>query len=77
VESSQAFVQKSSQRKDIIKIDAKLAEINSAVLAEYNAQLHRLSELHVPGSAPEETNIAEDEEEAKLAEGSNFGNKGR
>ncbi|KAJ7264302.1 hypothetical protein C8J57DRAFT_1230770 [Mycena rebaudengoi] len=75
--AARPLFKKSSQRKDIIKIDAKLAEINSGVLAEYEAQLHLFSELHVPGSAPEEPNISEDEEKAKLAEGSNFGNKGR
>ncbi|KAJ7264350.1 hypothetical protein C8J57DRAFT_1624941 [Mycena rebaudengoi] len=69
--------ERSSQRKDIIRIDAKSAEINSAVLAQYEAQLHRLSELHAPGKAPEEAYIVEDEEEDKSAQGGNFGDTGR
>ncbi|KAJ7264358.1 hypothetical protein C8J57DRAFT_1624960 [Mycena rebaudengoi] len=51
----------SSQMKDIINTDAKLAEVDSAFLEEYEQQLQRLSELHVPGSAPELTYIGEDE----------------
>ncbi|KAJ7280848.1 hypothetical protein C8J57DRAFT_1711819 [Mycena rebaudengoi] len=53
----------SSQMKDIIKIDAKLAEIDSAVLAEYEEQLQLLSELHMSVSAPEEGYITEEEED--------------
>ncbi|KAJ7256292.1 hypothetical protein C8J57DRAFT_1650715 [Mycena rebaudengoi] len=72
--------ERSSQMKDITKIDAKLAEVDSAVLVEYEEQLQRLSEFHVPGSAPEETDIVEDEEkeeEDKLAEENDFGDKGK
>jgi hypothetical protein len=47
--------------KDIINTDAKLAEVDSVFLEEYEQQLQRLSELHVPGSAPELTYIGEDE----------------
>ncbi|KAJ7237870.1 hypothetical protein C8J57DRAFT_1529128 [Mycena rebaudengoi] len=37
----------SSKMKDIMKIDAKLAEVDSAILEEYEQQLQRLSELHM------------------------------
>ncbi|KAJ7245231.1 hypothetical protein C8J57DRAFT_1679767 [Mycena rebaudengoi] len=41
--AARPLFERSSQTNDIIKIDAKLAEINSSVLAEYEAQLHQLS----------------------------------
>jgi hypothetical protein len=53
---------RSSQMKDITRIDAKLAEIDPAVLAEYEEQLQRLSELNLPGSLLEETSSGDDEE---------------
>jgi hypothetical protein len=46
-------------------------------LEEYEQQLERLSELHVPGSAPELTYIGEDEEEDNLAQGSDFEDEGK
>ncbi|KAJ7238162.1 hypothetical protein C8J57DRAFT_1246581 [Mycena rebaudengoi] len=67
--AARPLFERSSQTKDVIKIDAKLAKADSAVLVEYEQQLQRLSELHVPGSAPEETCIVEDEEEDNLAPG--------
>ncbi|KAJ7279520.1 hypothetical protein C8J57DRAFT_1221180 [Mycena rebaudengoi] len=67
----------SSQMKDIIKIDAKLAEVDSAILVEYEEQLQQLSELHVPIRAPEDTYITEEEEEDELAQGTDVGDKGR
>jgi hypothetical protein len=58
--TARPLFERSSQMKDITRIDAKLAEVDSVVLAEYEGQFHQLSELHV--STPEETIIAEDEE---------------
>ncbi|KAJ7244223.1 hypothetical protein C8J57DRAFT_1242935 [Mycena rebaudengoi] len=55
----------SSQMKDIIKVDKKLAEVDSAVFVKYEEQLQHLPD--VPVNAPEE------EEEA---EGIDFGDKG-
>jgi hypothetical protein len=67
--------------KDIIKLDAKLAEVDSAVLVEYEEKLQHLSDLCVPGSTLKEKYVVEDgEEEAEedtLAHTSDFGNKGR
>jgi tetratricopeptide (TPR) repeat protein len=60
--------EQSSQMKDITHIDAKLAEVDSVVLAEYEEQ------LHVPVSALEEEEEAEEDE---LAQGSDVGDKGR
>jgi hypothetical protein len=74
---------RSSQMKDVIKIDTKIAEVDSAILAKYEVQLQHLSELHVPVSALEEAYITEEEEEeeeeeeSKLAQGSNIWDKGR
>ncbi|KAJ7254446.1 hypothetical protein C8J57DRAFT_1657679 [Mycena rebaudengoi] len=75
--AARPLFERSSQMKDIIKIDAKLAEIDSTFLEEYEQQLQRLSELHVPGSAPEEKCIGGDEEEDNLAQGSNFEAEGK
>ncbi|KAJ7257449.1 hypothetical protein C8J57DRAFT_1721217 [Mycena rebaudengoi] len=74
--AARPLFERSSQMKDIIKIDAKLGEVDSAILVE---QLQQLSELDVPGSAPEETYIVEDEEEEenKVAEGSDVGDTAR
>ncbi|KAJ7261513.1 hypothetical protein C8J57DRAFT_1514041 [Mycena rebaudengoi] len=69
--------ERSLQMQDIIKIDAKLAEVDSAVLAEYEKQLQQRSELHVPGSAPDLTYIEEDEEEDNLGQGSDFEDEGK
>jgi tetratricopeptide (TPR) repeat protein len=55
--------ERSSQMKDIIEIDTKLAEVDSAILVEYEEQLQRLSELHVPIRVPEEAYIIEEDEE--------------
>ncbi|KAJ7240903.1 hypothetical protein C8J57DRAFT_1561900 [Mycena rebaudengoi] len=52
--TARPLFERSSQIKDIIKIDAKLVRVDSAVLAEYEEQLQRLSELHVPALLPEE-----------------------
>jgi hypothetical protein len=60
--TARPLFERSSQMKDITWIDAKLAEVDSAVLAEYKEQLQHLSELHVPASAPEEAYITEEEE---------------
>ncbi|KAJ7265622.1 hypothetical protein C8J57DRAFT_1620615, partial [Mycena rebaudengoi] len=77
--AARPLFERSSQMKDILKIDGKLAEVDSAVLAEYEEQLQRLSELHVPVSAPEEAYITEEEEkeEEKSAQGSDVGDKGK
>ncbi|KAJ7268482.1 hypothetical protein C8J57DRAFT_1612585 [Mycena rebaudengoi] len=44
--AARPLFERSSQMKDIAQIDAKLAEVDSAVLAEYEEQLQQLSELH-------------------------------
>ncbi|KAJ7234460.1 hypothetical protein C8J57DRAFT_1729097 [Mycena rebaudengoi] len=64
--------------KDVIKIDTKIAEVDSGILAKYEEQLQNLSELHVPVSALEEVHITEEEEEEenKLAQGSDIWDKG-
>jgi tetratricopeptide (TPR) repeat protein len=54
--------ERSSQMGDIVMIDAKLADVDSAVLFEYEEQLQHLSELHVPVSAPEGAYITEEDE---------------
>ncbi|KAJ7260200.1 hypothetical protein C8J57DRAFT_1471812 [Mycena rebaudengoi] len=70
--------ERSSQMKDVVKIDTKIAEVDSAILAKYEEQLQHLSELHVPVSALEEAYITEEEEEEnKLAQGSDIWDKGR
>jgi hypothetical protein len=72
--------ERSSQMKDIIKIDTKLAEVDSEVLVKSEEQLQRIAELNVRGSAPEETYIVEykeEEEENKVADGSDVGDEGR
>jgi hypothetical protein len=53
----------SSQLKDIIKLDAKLVEVDSAVLVEYDENLQHLAELCVSGSTLEEVFVVEDQEE--------------
>ncbi|KAJ7242259.1 hypothetical protein C8J57DRAFT_1477473 [Mycena rebaudengoi] len=75
--AARPLFKRSSQMKDIIKIDARLAEVDSAFVEEYEQQLQRLSELHVPGSEPELTYIGEDEEEDNLAQGSDFEDEGK
>ncbi|KAJ7217616.1 hypothetical protein C8J57DRAFT_1537603 [Mycena rebaudengoi] len=71
--AARPLFERSFQMKDITCIDAKLVEVDSAVLAEYEEQLQHLSELHVSVSAPEEAFIVEEEYEEKLA----HGDKGR
>jgi tetratricopeptide (TPR) repeat protein len=73
--AAKPLFERSSQMKDILKIDAKLAAVDSAVLVEYQEQLQQLSELHIPVGAPEETYVVEDEEEEKLAQDSDIGNE--
>ncbi|KAJ7279591.1 hypothetical protein C8J57DRAFT_1221245 [Mycena rebaudengoi] len=77
--SARPLFEKSSQMKDIINLDAKLAEVDSAVLAQYEEKLQHPSELYVPASVLEEKEIAEDEEEEEdeLVQTSDFGDKGR
>ncbi|KAJ7233083.1 hypothetical protein C8J57DRAFT_1480468 [Mycena rebaudengoi] len=74
--TTRPLFERSSQMKDVIKIDTKIAEVDSAILAKYEEQLQHLSELHVPVSALEEAYITE-EEENKLAQGSDIWDKGR
>jgi hypothetical protein len=77
--AARPLFKRSSQTKDILKIDGKLAEVDSAVLAEYEKQLQQLSELHVSASAVEEAYITQEEEEEKdkSAQGSDVGDKGK
>ncbi|KAJ7256306.1 hypothetical protein C8J57DRAFT_1650728 [Mycena rebaudengoi] len=79
--AARPLFKRSSQMKDIIMIDANLAEVDAAVLVEYEEQLQRLSELHVPGGAQGtyivEVVEEEEEEDDKLAEENDFGDKGR
>ncbi|KAJ7265591.1 hypothetical protein C8J57DRAFT_1229822 [Mycena rebaudengoi] len=76
--AARPLFKRSSQTKDILMIDRKLAEVDSAVLAGYEEQLQRLSVLHVPVSALEEAYITEEEEEEdKSAQGSDVGDKGK
>ncbi|KAJ7201759.1 hypothetical protein C8J57DRAFT_1736027, partial [Mycena rebaudengoi] len=49
--AARSLFERSSQMKDILMISGKLAEVDSAVLAEYKEQLQRHSELHVSVSA--------------------------
>ncbi|KAJ7261931.1 hypothetical protein C8J57DRAFT_1232068 [Mycena rebaudengoi] len=65
----------SSQMKDVAQIDTKLAEVDSAVLVEYDKQLQWLSELNVPGGAMEGTYIVEEGD--KVVEGSEVRDEGR
>ncbi|KAJ7233076.1 hypothetical protein C8J57DRAFT_1578277 [Mycena rebaudengoi] len=73
--TARPLFERSSQMRDVIKIDTKIAEVDSAILAKYEEQLQHLSELHVPVSALEEAYITE--EENKLAQGSDIWDKGR
>ncbi|KAJ7264333.1 hypothetical protein C8J57DRAFT_1230802 [Mycena rebaudengoi] len=76
--AARPLFEQSSQMKDISRIDAKLAEADSAILDEYEEHLQRLSELHVPGSGVEETIVEdEEEEEDNLAQGSDVEDKGK
>ncbi|KAJ7265196.1 hypothetical protein C8J57DRAFT_1230218 [Mycena rebaudengoi] len=77
--AARPLFERSSQMKDMIKLDAKLAEVDSAVLVEYDEKIQHLSDLCVPGSTPEEKYFVEDEEvdEDELAQTSDFGDKGR
>jgi hypothetical protein len=70
--TARPLFERSSQTKDIAQIDAKLADIDPAVLVGYEEQLQRLSELHAPGSAPELSYIGGNEEQDNLAQGSDF-----
>ncbi|KAJ7292131.1 hypothetical protein C8J57DRAFT_1212532 [Mycena rebaudengoi] len=70
--TARPLFERSSQTKDIAQIDAKLAEVDPVVLAGYEEQLQRLSELHAPGSAPELSYIGGNEEQDNLAQGSDF-----
>ncbi|KAJ7282448.1 hypothetical protein C8J57DRAFT_1463155 [Mycena rebaudengoi] len=63
--AARPLFERSSQMKDIFKIDGKLAEVDSVVLAEYEEHLQHLSELHVPISAPKKAYITGEEEEDK------------
>jgi hypothetical protein len=77
--AARPLFERSSQMKDMIKLDAKLAEVDSAVLVEYEEKLQHLAELCVPGCTSEEKYVIEDEEEEEdtLAHKSDFGDKGR
>jgi hypothetical protein len=70
--AARPLFERSSQMKDVTRIDVRLAAIDSIVLAEYEEQLQRLSELHVPGDVLEETYIMEDEEEERLGQERDF-----
>ncbi|KAJ7247735.1 hypothetical protein C8J57DRAFT_1673528 [Mycena rebaudengoi] len=61
--TARPLFERSSQMKDIIKLDAKLAVVDSAVLVKYEAKLQHLADLCVPCIAPEEKYVVEDEEE--------------
>ncbi|KAJ7253872.1 hypothetical protein C8J57DRAFT_1658920 [Mycena rebaudengoi] len=56
--TARPLFERSSQMKDIIKIDAKLAEVDSAVLAKYEEQLQQLLELHVPAACSSSSTTA-------------------
>jgi tetratricopeptide (TPR) repeat protein len=75
--AARPLFERSTQMKDINWIDAKIAEVDSALLLEYEEQLQRLSELHVPVGTTEGTYIVEDEEEDELAQGSAVGDRVR
>ncbi|KAJ7265630.1 hypothetical protein C8J57DRAFT_1470074 [Mycena rebaudengoi] len=60
--AARPLFERSSQTKDILKIDGKLAEVDSAVLAD------ALEEAYI---------TEEEEEEDKLAQGSDVGDKGK
>ncbi|KAJ7255997.1 hypothetical protein C8J57DRAFT_1651396 [Mycena rebaudengoi] len=77
--TARPLFERSSQMKDITRIDAKLAEVNPAAPPKNEEQPQHLPKLHAPVSAPEETYIAEDdeEEEDQLAQLGNFGDKGQ
>jgi hypothetical protein len=75
--TARPLFERSSQMKDVIKIDTKIIEVGSAVLGEYEEQLQHLSELHVPVDVAEGTYIVEDEDEDELAQGSDIRDKGR
>jgi hypothetical protein len=75
--AARPLFERSSQMGDIVMIDAKLAEVDSAVLVEYEEQLKHLSELHVAVDAAEGAYIVEDEEAGELAQGSDVRDKGR
>ncbi|KAJ7274045.1 hypothetical protein C8J57DRAFT_1714971 [Mycena rebaudengoi] len=78
--TARPLFERSSQMKDVIKLDTKIAEVDFAILAKYEEQLQHLSELHVPVSALEEAYITEEEEEEeenKLAQGSDIWDKGK
>ncbi|KAJ7245078.1 hypothetical protein C8J57DRAFT_1680067 [Mycena rebaudengoi] len=76
--TARPLFERSSQMKDIIKLDAKLAEVDSAVLVKYEAKLQHLVDLCVPCIAPEEKYVVEDEEEEedKLVQTTDFGDNG-
>ncbi|KAJ7247843.1 hypothetical protein C8J57DRAFT_1234126 [Mycena rebaudengoi] len=75
--AARPLFERSSQMKDITRIDAKLAEVDSAVLVEYEEQIQHLSELHLPVRAPEEAYTTnKEEEEEELAQGSDPEDKG-
>jgi hypothetical protein len=78
--AARPLFERSSQMKDVIQLDAKLAEVDSAVLVEYEEKLQHLSELCVPGSPSEEKYVVEDDEEEEKdewAQTSDFRNEGR
>jgi hypothetical protein len=66
--TARPLFERSSQMKDVIKIDTKIAEVDSAILAKYEEQLQHLSALHAPVSALEEGYITEEEEEEEEEE---------
>ncbi|KAJ7268546.1 hypothetical protein C8J57DRAFT_1717249 [Mycena rebaudengoi] len=59
--TARPLFERSSQMKDVIKIDTKIAEVDSAILVKYEEQLQHFSGLHVPVSALEEAYIMEEE----------------
>jgi hypothetical protein len=76
--AARPLFERSSQMKDIIKLDAKLAEVNSAVLAESEEELQHLSDLCVPGGALVKGKyVVEEEEVDKLTRTNDLGDKGR
>jgi hypothetical protein len=75
--AARPLFKRSSQMKDINKLDAKLAEVDSAVLVEYEEKLQHFAELCPDNTLEKYVVEDKEEEEDKLARTSDFWDKGR
>jgi chromosome segregation ATPase len=59
--AARPLFQRSSQKKDVVRTDRKLADVDPAIIEEYEKSLQRIAELKTPAEELEEAHVEEDE----------------